>query len=265
MLYIVQGEFMQHPVHTQLLTLTRSERLIKIEILNYLEKAEAIKYYLPKYFNLFDYCRKELGYTDSEAQRRIDAMRMLRRHPELKPKVLAEKITASQLTELNKADIFLKKEGRQGSIDSILPLIENKSVRETKEIIHQELNIPDRRKVILSVEEGTYQKWIEIKNRNFKLSEDKLLNLMIEATNKLQNEPVVVRKFEQDSRNGSPNIKLTMLQAAKFQCEWQGGCTNTANLHLDHIIPWSQGGKTEYMNLQILCQTHNNFKNGPKA
>ena len=28
----------------------------------------------------------------------------------------------------------------------------------------------------------------------------------------------------------------------------------------DHITPWSQGGRTEYDNLQMLCRRHNRMK-----
>jgi len=38
-------------------------------------------------------------------------------------------------------------------------------------------------------------------------------------------------------------------------------CGATTDLTLDHIIPKSQGGKTEKKNLQVLCQLHNNLKN----
>ena len=30
--------------------------------------------------------------------------------------------------------------------------------------------------------------------------------------------------------------------------------------HADHIVPWSEGGRTEYGNLQILCVKCNNKK-----
>ena len=33
-----------------------------------------------------------------------------------------------------------------------------------------------------------------------------------------------------------------------------------AEMEGDHITPWSEGGKTEYDNLQMLCKRHNRLK-----
>lgn len=37
-------------------------------------------------------------------------------------------------------------------------------------------------------------------------------------------------------------------------------CGNTDRLAIDHIHPWSKGGKTEYNNLQTLCKSCNSKK-----
>lgn len=33
-----------------------------------------------------------------------------------------------------------------------------------------------------------------------------------------------------------------------------------SEMESDHITPWSEGGKTEYDNLQMLCKRHNRLK-----
>ena len=39
-------------------------------------------------------------------------------------------------------------------------------------------------------------------------------------------------------------------------------CTETAysKLEMDHIKPWSKGGRTEVSNAQLLCKSHNTSK-----
>ena len=62
------------------------------------------------------------------------------------------------------------------------------------------------------------------------------------------------------------NIKRTVYQKQGGICP---DCKNTANadkvwnfeeMEGDHIIPWSQGGKTVLENCQMLCQHHNRIK-----
>ena len=41
------------------------------------------------------------------------------------------------------------------------------------------------------------------------------------------------------------------------------GCTETSynKLEVDHIKPWSKGGRTNLSNAQLLCKKHNSSKN----
>ena len=37
-------------------------------------------------------------------------------------------------------------------------------------------------------------------------------------------------------------------------------CKNNHQLEVDHIVPWSQGGTNDEINLQVLCRTHNSYR-----
>ena len=64
----------------------------------------------------------------------------------------------------------------------------------------------------------------------------------------------------QKSRDPSPRLRFEVLVRDKFTCRFCGASPNkdpSVTLHIDHIIPWSKGGKTTISNLQTLCSTCN--------
>ncbi len=52
----------------------------------------------------------------------------------------------------------------------------------------------------------------------------------------------------------SKKIRLSILNRDHYRCKY---CGSTLNLEIDHIIPISKGGKSEYNNLQTLCHRCN--------
>lgn len=52
----------------------------------------------------------------------------------------------------------------------------------------------------------------------------------------------------------SKKMRLSILSRDHFKCKY---CGSTLNLEIDHIIPISKGGKSEYNNLQTLCHLCN--------
>ncbi|MBN1556191.1 MAG: HNH endonuclease [Phycisphaerae bacterium] len=64
----------------------------------------------------------------------------------------------------------------------------------------------------------------------------------------------------EDIRSIPLKLRLKVLQRDNFKCVFCGASpANQSNiqLHIDHIKPFSEGGKTEYNNLQTLCQNCN--------
>jgi len=85
-------------------------------------------------------------------------------------------------------------------------------------------------------------------NNDYKLS--------IEETKSSKYHPIQ----QEDTRNISLSARLKVLSRDNFRCVYCGKSPATdlgTKLHIDHIIPFSKGGKTEVNNLQTLCEECN--------
>lgn len=58
-------------------------------------------------------------------------------------------------------------------------------------------------------------------------------------------------------RQPKPELRKLVFIRDSYTCV---NCGTDKNLSIDHIIPWSLGGKTEYENLQVLCRSCNSKK-----
>jgi len=79
-----------------------------------------------------------------------------------------------------------------------------------------------------------------------------------ENMNEIQKEPIEITSEEK--RTIPLKLRLKILQRDNFKCVYYGvspAVDPSIQLHIDHIIPFSIGGKTELSNLQTLCQNCN--------
>ena len=71
---------------------------------------------------------------------------------------------------------------------------------------------------------------------------------------------IAVKRNAQNRRTPSPRLRFEVLARDKFTCRFCGASPRkdpSVTLHLDHIVPWSKGGKTTIENLQVLCSVCN--------
>ncbi|MBK9294958.1 MAG: HNH endonuclease [Oligoflexia bacterium] len=119
----------------QLKNLVSEERKLLSLVLDYLSEVQSRRLYLELGFpSLFEFCVKELNYSESAAQRRISAMRLIKDIPEVKTKI---ELGNLNLTTLTQAAMFISQEKRVNqkgySINQkreLLSKLENKSKRE---------------------------------------------------------------------------------------------------------------------------------------
>jgi hypothetical protein len=67
------------------------------------------------YPSLFEFCLKELSYSEGSAQRRISAMRLLKSLPEIEPKIISGELSLSVVSQAQ--TFFRAQEKEQKPLD----------------------------------------------------------------------------------------------------------------------------------------------------
>ena len=103
----------------QLLDQTRrlvaNQRCLEVHLIDHLDEIDRRGLALRRgYSSLFDYVVRELGFTDASAQRRIQTMRLCRRHRWVRAKLKNGKFDLTSAALLETAIAGAEREGRQG-------------------------------------------------------------------------------------------------------------------------------------------------------
>ncbi len=133
----------KHLSDSELLTETRQrcaeERRLTLQILHLLREIEERAVFARTHSSLFDFCVKELRFSEDQAHRRISAMRQLRDVPELEEQVATGEIKLSQLAQVRTFVRAEKKEaGRIVSREetrALLTSLAGRSTRETERVL----------------------------------------------------------------------------------------------------------------------------------
>jgi len=76
----------------------------------------------------------------------------------------------------------------------------------------------------------------------------------------IDHEPSAVQESTRDKREISLGLRFRVLNRDRFKCVLCGDSPSvnpTCVLHVDHIVPWSKGGRTAIDNLRSLCSACN--------
>jgi hypothetical protein len=244
--------------------LVSKEREILSKVLWHLKEIDIRKLYSKeKCASLFEYCVKILKYSEAQASRRVTACRMLREMPELANKIEKGSIN---LTQLNQARSFFNEENIIDNKNKmeIINLIEGTSTRESESILWK-LKSPEasqKQKIIIS--DNSYQKLkaLQALKAHSCKNLDELIDKMYEELNTLWN-PMLNPTFSsrttknENKRYISKSDKSTIWERDKGKCQ---NCGSTYAIQIDHIQPFSHGGKTNLGNLRLLCRNCNQSK-----
>jgi 5-methylcytosine-specific restriction endonuclease McrA len=120
-------------------SLVQEERRVNILILRHLQEFETRKLHLILGFpSLFEYAVKELGYSESAAYRRIQAMRLTRKVPEVEGKIASGALNLTVAAQVQSFFANEKKSNHHYSKEEASELIrhlENKSTREVERVL----------------------------------------------------------------------------------------------------------------------------------
>jgi RNase P subunit RPR2 len=209
-------------------SLVRQEQALLTKILWHLKEVDGRRLYSElKYGSLFDYCTKELGYSESSAQRRIIAARALADFPEIAPKIQSGELTLATValvvsefkTPSEKREMFVKVEGL--SRTKAVALIDD---------------MKDRPKsYTVTMDEETFKLWQEMQHLGVDLTK-----VVAQAKKTKLNTPIKREVFQRDR-----------------VCQQ---CGSIHRLEIDHRKPKGLGGIYTVTNLRILCRSCNQRK-----
>lgn len=126
--------------------IVKQEREILIDVIQHLREIDERRLYSDlKYKSLFEYAVRELGYSEDQAWRRINAMRMTKAVPEVTAKIETGALTLGNLGTANQ--LFRAEAKVHGSVSinrkiQVLSALENKSRREAEQIVQQMATVP---------------------------------------------------------------------------------------------------------------------------
>lgn len=278
----------------QLLTRTRAlvqeERRITAELLHLLRELENRRLYAELgYSSLFEFCRRDLGYSESAAYRRISAMRLLRDLPEVEEKIKDGTITLSHACSLQTFFNAEKKNQREYTPTEkreLLQKVEQTSHRDaerTLAAISPSATLPDRSRAIdesrTEIRFVANTELMQKLERARELLSHRGVDTYAELFEKLTDEflkrtdPL---KKSAPLRTASPTPEVTSaserraIPAATRRQVWQRdqgkckfrspqgrSCGSRWQVQIDHIRPVARGGGNDPSNLRLLCAQHN--------
>ncbi len=128
--------------------LVSKEREFLTKILHHLKEIDKRKLYSDLgYSSLFDYCVRELGYSEGNAHRRIQTCRLLAAMPEIEKKIENGSLSMSNISQ---ASTFFKQNEIENTADkrAVMDQLENLSKKEGEKCCSQFLARKRRKKKI---------------------------------------------------------------------------------------------------------------------
>jgi 5-methylcytosine-specific restriction endonuclease McrA len=256
-------------------SLTAKERKITSLIIEHLEEIERRKLYCDlKYSSLFKYCVQELGYSEDQACRRINAMRVVKKMPEVKTEIDSGAVTLTTLNIFSSAANELELNKKEKS--DLMDRFKGKSKRACQAEVDQlrakkGKTVKPKPAAIRADQAGTTRVSVSLKDTvvsdlrslaaEKKMSFEDLLSKLItnekaKSTEKVS-APAKRTHAGKDIGKGRyipKKVREIVRARADHQCE---NCGSNHQLQFEHKTPIAIGGKSSAENLALFCRNCN--------
>ena len=277
---------------TDLKQMVSEERRLLTEILHHLKEVEDRRLFLERgYPTLFTFATECLGYSEAAAQRRIQAMRLMKDVPQIEAKIKTGKLSLSVASQVQ--SFFRQEEKkRKASIPTSEKLdfvvqLEGTSARscekklaqiapETKKPREKARILTDKTTLIQFVADKELMEGIDklkqlLAHGNPEGRLDLLFKKLVQlGLEKWDPEQRIARRRGKNSFPTSA-IKSRHIPAAirdevwrrdQGKCQYQDPstgktCGSWHGVQLDHTKPFARGGSHDPSNLRLLCRRHN--------
>jgi len=234
------------------------EKSATAKVLEYLIEIDNRKLWIKEgYASMYDFCIRCLGYSEGEANRRIQAARLSQRVEAVKPLLEKGEISLTNLTLLSPVLTL-------DNAKELLPKIIGQPSRKVEAILQE--HFPERaaKKEFFEVEidEELKDLLIEARKRASEKDNSLLLKKVLKAFVKPKPTTRPRSSHAKHTRRvPAPTAREVKLKAG-YQCEYVSPsgnrCSQTAHLEVDHVRPYAFGGSSkEIENLRVLCKVHN--------
>ena len=209
--------------------------------------------------SLFKYLTKELKYSDSEANIRVSAVRLVNRDEGVVEKVARGILSLTNVAEVGTSLSLLERqtgeEVDKKTVKQAIKLGENKSTRKAKEDLRMGLQLDIPRKETMTLGDEMLAKIDRARVIYGDISAYELFDILLEEKLKAPYKPL---------RRSRVSPKNSRYIPVKVKSKVYGGrcynCGDRRNLEYDHIKEFSRGGHNGADNIQVLCRNCNRRK-----
>ncbi|MGZ3694430.1 MAG: HNH endonuclease [Bdellovibrionota bacterium] len=261
------------------------EREAVTDVLRYLRELEKRRLFLDRgYTSLFAYCTGRLGYSEPEAQLRIQSMRLVRVVPETLGRLERGTLTMSVAAQIQSA-ARREKLGAE-KVQSLVRDLSGLSKRETEKELASRFPKAPRRELVRHVAEdlveirftvsrdeaSLFEKLLDRKaHANFERSKAKLfVELAKHELKKLEGNPsqdaAPLRPGKERTRYISAATRRKIWRRDDGHCQYvdpvtKKKCESRHGVQLDHVCKFADGGTHDPENLRLFCGPHNRARN----
>lgn len=275
-------------IHERLMCLSKEERKITAELIEYLAQVDMRRIYLELGFqSLFDYVTRGLGYSEGSAMRRINAARMLKTvsedTKEIQFKIESGSIKLTQLSETYQKIKVYEKEHKtkltKEHKSEIIQVLQNKTNKETEKVLAEMFQLKaierteirtkhnERVEIRFSLSKEEYELIENIKQRlSHSVPSNDIKDLILYLCHKTRKNMDRAESTTTVAVKPMSKASIAKLKSkSDHQCSHvhrftKKRCDSKSFLEIDHVTPKAWGGANASGNLRVLCREHNQYE-----